>query len=768
MPLLWLSLAFIIGIGIAGLASLPASVWLIVCAMGILTLLGERFLWRSVSRWRKVRLIVPVYPGLLLLLLGLGGVRYLAGQPITSESSLAHYNNRGAYTITAVVSSPPDYRENAVYVDVSAIEIEDPRASDPLAVTRKISGSARVRFPASAEYRVGEVLRFTAEPLAPSDNERFSYKDYLARKHISSIIYSPRQVSVVAHDQSFSLRTGLETLRLRAKEILFSTYPQPESSLLSGILLGLEQDIPASLKNAYQETGTAHIIAISGFNMGVLAVAFSYLFNRFFNRYLAALISGVAIILYTLFVGASPSVVRAAIMAVSAYGGHLVGRRQSGANALAFTAALMCIVNPLLIGDVSFQLSFAATLGLVLFAEPFGGWAKERLERLLPEKDARRISDPVSNYLLFTLAAQLLTLPFIAYHFGRVSLVSLLANPLILPVQPPLLILGGISAIAGAVSPLLGKVAALFVWPLAAYSNFIAERFSRLTWGSLAVNSQTALYILAIVSLFVLLFVFRAFLTRVFQGRFYWILFFLFIGAISVFSLILHRPDDNLHIHLLRVGEETALLLKTPSGQSILIDPGKETNEISAAVSRQISPWRYQLDQVWLSDASGARYLEELDERIPIDSVILPPVVYQAGAETKPVTLPPDLSPLKLATGEGITLDGKVTLRVVAESIDSAAILITHGAAKMLIPNGVDYTLIRQQDASALDNLSILVLREADISYIPPRVWQAHNPLAVLWNSSALSPVQDWLSLEQSDRISILSDGSEIYAEAAE
>lgn len=765
MPLLWLSLAFVIGILLAELSSLPAYTWLILCALGVALILAEKFILHSTSIWKRVRLGVPVYPGLLLLIISLGMLRAITGQPVTAESSLANYNGRGTYTITGRVNAPPDQRENAVYLDISAIEIEDPLASDPYAATWRVSGNARVRFPASVEYRMGEVLRFTGDPLTPSDGERFSYKDYLERQHIATVVYHPRQVSVVEIARTWSLRAALEDLRQGAREVIFSIYPQPESSLLAGILLGLEQDIPDSLKKAYQQSGTAHIIAISGFNMGVLAAAFSYLFNRFFNRYLAALVSAMAIILYTVFVGASPSVVRAAIMAVSAFGGHLVGRRQSGANALAFTAALMCAVNPLLISDVSFQLSFSATLGLVLFAEPLGAWAKTRLGRLLPETAAARIAEPVSNYLLFTLAAQLLTLPIIAYHFGRISLVSLLANPLILPVQPPLLILGGISAIAGAVSPLLGRVAVLFVWPLAAYSNFIAERFSRLDWGSLIVNARIALYILAIIILFVLLFVFRTFFTKVFKGRFYWIIFLLLMGAVTVFSILLHQPDGNLHLHLLHTGEETVLMLKTPSGQTVLFDPGNETNEISAAISRQLSPWRFQIDQVWLSNSGGARYLAEINERIPVKSVILPPVVYLAGAESKPVAIPTDLSPVKLAPGEEVVLNGNLTICVVAESLDSAALFITHGAVKMLIPNGVDYALIREQNAAALDDLSILVLGEADISYIPPRVWLAHHPQLVVWNSPALSPAAGWYSLDFADQISILSNGQELFIE---
>jgi hypothetical protein len=145
--------------------------------------------------------------------------------------------------------------------------------------------------------------------------------------------------------------------------------------------------------------------------------------------------------------------------------------------------------------------------------------------------------------------------------------------------------------------------------------------------------------------------------------------------------------------------------------------------------------------------------------------VILPPVVYLAGAESKPVAIPTDLSPVKLAPGEEVVLNGNLTICVVAESLDSAALFITHGAVKMLIPNGVDYALIREQNAAALDDLSILVLGEADISYIPPRVWLAHHPQLVVWNSPALSPAAGWYSLDFADQISILSNGQELFIE---
>jgi competence protein ComEC len=117
--------------------------------------------------------------------------------------------------------------------------------------------------------------------------------------------------------------------------------------------------------------------------------------------------------------------------------------RQTGINTLAITAVVMAGFNPSILWDPGFQLSFAATLGLVLYADPLQTWFTNLLTRRLPPATARRITGPVGSYLLFTLAAQVMTLPINAYHFQRISLVAILANPVVLPAQPPLMIFAG-------------------------------------------------------------------------------------------------------------------------------------------------------------------------------------------------------------------------------------------------------------------------------------------------------------------------------------
>ena len=143
-----------------------------------------------------------------------------------------------------------------------------------------------------------------------------------------------------------------------------------------------------------------------------------------------AIVSAVGIIFYTLMVGANPAVVRAAILGMLTLLGLQVGRRQVGLNSLVFVAALMALFTPFVLWDVSFQLSFAATLGIMLYAEPFTNGITNFTARFVPRDKAEHLAGPVGAYFLITLAAQLTTLPLLIYYFKRISLTSLIANPL--------------------------------------------------------------------------------------------------------------------------------------------------------------------------------------------------------------------------------------------------------------------------------------------------------------------------------------------------
>ena len=164
--------------------------------------------------------------------------------------------------------------------------------------------------------------------------------------------------------------------------------------------------------------------------------------------------------------------------------GRLIGRKQAGPFTLLITAAIMCAFNPLLIWEAGFQLSFMATLGLVLYADRMMNWFKQRVEPVFSQDIIERISGPVGEYFLFTLAARLHASCY-SLPFRTLSLSTLLANPLILPVQPLIMILEGISVVSGLFIPILGKILSTIVWLPLAYTNKIVTLLSEIPVGSM-------------------------------------------------------------------------------------------------------------------------------------------------------------------------------------------------------------------------------------------------------------------------------------------
>jgi competence protein ComEC len=191
---------------------------------------------------------------------------------------------------------------------------------------------------------------------------------------------------------------------------------------------------------------------------------------------------------YTVLVGANAAVVRSAIMGGLSIFARQVGRRQHGLNTLALTGAVMALFNPMILGDHGFQLSVAATLGLILYAQVFSEGFKSLIARRLSEATADRVTRPVGEYVLFTLAAQLVTLPVMAYHFNKISLVALIANPLILPAQPPVMILGGLAVLLGLVYYPLGQLAGYLALPFVTYTIHLVELFARIPVGELSLG----------------------------------------------------------------------------------------------------------------------------------------------------------------------------------------------------------------------------------------------------------------------------------------
>lgn len=242
-----------------------------------------------------------------------------------------------------------------------------------------------------------------------------------------------------------------QTLAAKVNHLL----PYPESALLSGILLGVQSNLPQTLKDELTATSTIHIVVVSGQNLTILAGFLMSLVTTF-GRRKTIVITLLVIVLYSFLTGLGVPVVRAAIMAVLAYIAQFFGRESMGGWVLILTAAVMLLINPNWLLNISFQLSFLATLGVVVVAPVFLEWLKF-IPKILREDFA------------VSLAAQLLTLPVIAFDFGQISLIGLVVNSLILWTISPVMIVGIFALAIGFVNILLGQIVGLFPGTLLTY-----------------------------------------------------------------------------------------------------------------------------------------------------------------------------------------------------------------------------------------------------------------------------------------------------------
>jgi competence protein ComEC len=249
----------------------------------------------------------------------------------------------------------------------------------------------------------------------------------------------------------------LKTERQFLDQRISQTLPSPQSDILSGILLGLNKDLPFDTKLALRDSSTLHIVVASGQNLSMVA-GFFLLFSGLIKRKNAIILGLLAAFFYTILTGMQVPILRAAIMLGLASLARLFGRDQDGIWVLILTGALMLLVNPSWLTSISFQLSFLATFGVVVVAPMI-------LENL------KKLPQFISGDLSVSLAAQAMVMPIIAINFHQLSLVGLLANLFVLWTIPFIMIGGVVMLILPFTSILLNALLTYFIYIITFFSS---------------------------------------------------------------------------------------------------------------------------------------------------------------------------------------------------------------------------------------------------------------------------------------------------------
>jgi competence protein ComEC len=356
------------------------------------------------------------------------------------------------------------------------------------------------------KYHYGDHLHFSGALIKPDNfitdqGKEFDYVNYLRKDGIFYLSVYPK-IEVMGHGEGNIIKSALFSLKEKFLEKINTEIPEPESLLMNGLILGERSAFSNEFRQAFINTGTIHIIALSGYNVTIVA---EWIMKVFMVLLAPLSRSGMepqnlgigmgifAILLFILMTGASSTAIRAGIMATLALVARATGRNYDVLRALVLAGVIMVLINPLVLAyDVSFELSFIATIAVIFLApriEKYFWWVTPKF----------KLRDIVS----VTSAAYLFVLPFILYKMGNLSLTALPANILILPFIPATMLFGFLAGITGLIWYYLSVPFALISKIFLTYELWVINFLSNLSYSSFIVPNFPLTITLAIYGYFI-------------------------------------------------------------------------------------------------------------------------------------------------------------------------------------------------------------------------------------------------------------------------
>ena len=415
-------------------------------------------------------------------------------------------------------------------------------------------------------FEYGDVLKIKGvleKPIKQKNFGEFNYELYLAREKIFTYlnIWQERDILKIGEDNSNFFSSFSLSARNKIKEITKQTLPAPYNYLLIGMLLGEKSFIPPDLKELFADAGIMHILAVSGLHVGIIAMALLAFLNMLrLPKKLKLLTLILILIVYASITGYRPSVLRATIMFILLIGGKLINRNRNLNSSLFFAAFLILLLNPLILYDAGFLLSFVVTFFII------------NLSPILQELFSKKIVW-IGNSLAVSTAAWVGIFPLSAYFFTKVSIISIVSNIFILPLTGIAIILGFVTFFIGLASISLAGAIANINYLVLNLITFIAKSFSLLPFAFIYV-AQPSIIVITFYYLMVFFMIemyYKKTLSQNIKKKA--ILIVLVIILLIIIVQVLY-PVADLKVTFINVGEGDCILVEAPNKINILIDGG--------------------------------------------------------------------------------------------------------------------------------------------------------------------------------------------------
>jgi len=625
LALIYLSGAWVAGIYLGSKLALP----LALIFTGLIPLILLFFFPEK----RRVIILAAVC---LIAFFG-GALCYQASLPPDDESHIRFYNGREV-EIKGTVNADPEIRDSSTHIRLSTSEING----------EEVTGDTLLFVPRYPEYDYGDVLRVRGKLETPPKLGDFDYKGYLENQGIYSTMLHP-DIEVLETGEGLAPLEWVYSLKESLSRSIARIMPEPAASLAQGVVLGIRYNIPQAIKDDFARTGTAHLLAISGLHLSILAGILLSIGIRLFGRkrYIYIWLALGVIWLYAIITGLNPPVVRGAIMASLFLSAELLGRQRTAVTSLAFAAAVMVGIQPNILWDAAFQLSFLGMAGLIFIAPPLMRLGKKIDEVTIGEEGAgASLAAIVTDSFSVTLAATIAVWPVVAHYFGIVSLVGPLATFLALPALPALIVLGGTAGLVGIIGLAFLPIAqgiGWLAWLFASYMLLIVRGLASLDISAAeagAVNTPLIVSYYAVLAIFIWLVSSKKQLPKIANRLkdgasrstdlvsrlpLRWVVPPLLILAVLASVAAATMPDDKLRVSFLDVGQGEAILIQKGS-QQVLVDGGPSPQLLSLELGEKMPFWDRTIELVVLTHphADHITGLVEAVKRYRVERVLYP------------------------------------------------------------------------------------------------------------------------------------------------